>query len=89
MMVSAVRFERLPKSGERVIGARLPTIVRVARLILSPKPSGKDSRLLCDRFIDDIFNKPIEDGRLMSLLKLRSRELVRRRLPKSMDNHVS
>ena len=88
-MVSVVRFERLPKSGERVMETRFPLIVNVVRFVLSPKPSGNDSRLLCDRFIDDIFNKPIEDGRLMSLLKLRSREPVRRRLPKSMDNHVS
>lgn len=72
-----VRLASLPKSGERVMEARLPTIVRVVRLILSPKPSGKDPRSLYDRIIEDIFNKPIEDGRFVRLLLLKSKEPVR------------
>ncbi len=76
-ILRVVRLASLPKSGERVIGARLPTIVRVVRLILSPKPSGKDSRSLYERIIEDTFNKPIDDGRFVSLLILRSKEPVR------------
>mgnify|MGYP007102687173 CR=1 FL=1 len=77
VIIRVVRFARLPKSGERVRGARLSTIVRVVRLILSPKPSGKDSRSLYERIIEDTFNKPIDDGRFVSLLILRSKEPVR------------
>ena len=81
VIVSVTRLARLPKSGERVSGARLLLIVSVVRLKLSQNHDGRDPRSLTERSIDDTLNKPIDAGRLISLLLLRVSDESFVRLP--------